>query len=204
MCHKLEARFFRELGSLDPAEVCRRALCRYDRDRECYLLEAWAGEYEIHPGRAEIRSGSSGVLPVTIEAGLSIIFYLLRSRDIPLRNEWISEKDLPGGLTFFRGPHAVPARLIAQRFANDREGFKNACRGRGGKPLDLGRAAYEFRILPRVPAAVLFWEADQEFEAQARLLFDRTISFHLPLDVIFGLSVETCERIASGAISPVP
>ena len=188
--------FFKELLQTRPEEVCRRALCQYDASIKSYLVETWIGVYCVDPGSAQIKPcNSSPSLDPGFE--LAVLFYLLRAKDLPLSGEWISEKDIPDGVTFFRGPHALPVHLVAERFGHDLEGLGKACEGLGGTPLDMADAAYSFRVLPRVPAAVLLWAADSEFEAEARMLFDRTISSHLPLDVIFGLSVEVCSRIAS-------
>ena len=60
----------------------------------------------------------------------------------------------------------------------------------------MADSAYVFRIVPRVSASVLLWRRDDEFDAEAKILFDRTISDHLPMDVIFGLTVELFTRIA--------
>ncbi len=196
MCHKLDMRFFQELAAMDPDEVCRNAICEFDPERRAYKIEAWGQDCEVFPDRGEIRPATPPLPPVGVEFGLAILFYLMRAGDLPVAGEWISEKDLPGGVTFFRGPHAVPARLIAERFTEDIDGFRAACEELGGAPVDLADAAYSFRFLPRVPVAVLFWRADEEFDAEARLLFDRTISEHLPIDVIFGLSEEVCFRLA--------
>ena len=46
---------------------------------------------------------------------LFIIHYLLKSKEIEISNEWISEKDIPGGTTFFRGPHEIPTNLTSHR-----------------------------------------------------------------------------------------
>lgn len=62
----------------------------------------------------------------------------------------------------------------------------------------MGDAAYRFSFLPRVQVAVVLWRGDEEFGAEARLLFDRTIGEHLPLDVIFSLASEVCDRISKG------
>jgi hypothetical protein len=198
MCHKLDARFFQQLSAMKPAEVCRRTLAQWNGEKGCYRLTAWGGEYEVDPKPGEIRPGSAGTRAVSNESGLTIIFYLLGGQDLPLTGEWISEKDIPGGEGFFRGPHAVPSHLITDRFGEDVEGFRAVCARLGGKPLDMADAAYVFRILPRVPAAVLLWRGDEEFPAEAKLLFDRMIGAHLPLDCVFALAGELCERIGRG------
>jgi hypothetical protein len=196
MCHKLDMRFFQELEGMNPDDVCRRTLCAFDRDRACYLVEAWGERYEVYAGRGEILPVNRAMPPVSIEWGLVILFYLLRSQDTPIGGDWISEKDLPGGVTFFTGPHAIPTHLIKDRFGNEIDGFKEVCENLGGKPIDMADAAFVFRILPRVPVAVLLWRGDDEFDAEARVLFDRTISQQLPLDVIFGMTVVLCSSIA--------
>ena len=200
MCHKLDARFFAQLAGLPADEVCRRALCRFDPARGCFQLEAWGGEYEIFPREAEIRP-LPGTRPASSELGLAIVFYLMESQDLPLANEWVSEKDVPGGVGFFLGPHAIPGGLVAARFGADVESFSRVCQSLCGAPLEMGDAAFAFRVLPRVPVAAILWKEDDEFPADLRLLFDRTISRHLPLDVIFGLCEEVCHRLA-GAPDP--
>jgi hypothetical protein len=196
MCHKLDMRFFQELRGMDPDIVCRRTLCEYDSSRECYIVEAWDENYEVYPERGEIIPINQEIPPVSIEWGLVILFYLLRSQDIPIAGEWISERDLPGGVTFFTGPHAIPTYLIQERFGYEIDGFERVCKNLGGRSIDMADTAFVFRILPRVPVAVLLWQGDDEFDAEARILFDKTISQQLPLDVIFGMTVVLCSSIA--------
>jgi hypothetical protein len=56
----------------------------------------------------------------------------------------------------------------------------------------MADAAFSFSITPRIPVAVLLWVGDDEFESEAKLLFDKTIVQHLPLDIIYALAVEIC------------
>ncbi len=202
MCHKLDPRFFDELARLEPPDVCRRALCDYDQETCSYLVRAWGSRYRVTPAQHDISPFGEGPL-VNLETGLSILFYLLKAKDRPVTGEWISEKDLSGGTTFFRGPHAIPVHLIEERFGQDLDSFQRVCERLQGSPLSLADASYSFQVLPRVPAAVLFWPADHEFEARARMLFDRSIEHHLPIDIIFGISEELSFRIAgkSSAVS---
>jgi hypothetical protein len=192
--------FYQHLAGMDPEEVCRRAACSYNRERQCFLIDAWSGRYEVFPVRSEILpfKQQGGVFNLWIE--LTLLFYLVGAKEIFVKNEWVSEKDIPTGEAFFRGPHTVPTHLLAERFGNDLEGFSNRCHELGGEPVDMADAAFEFRILPRVPVAVLLWKSDEEFGAESRLLFDRTISEHLPLDIIFSLTVELCQRISGSSL----
>jgi hypothetical protein len=59
----------------------------------------------------------------------------------------------------------------------------------------MADAAFAFQIAPRIPAAVLYWEGDEEFGAEAKLLFDKSISAHLALDVIYAMAAGMCKRL---------
>ncbi len=126
---------------------------------------------------------------------LFIVHYLLKSKEIELSNEWISEKDIPGGTTFFRGPHEIPTNLVSRRFNDDVKAFKNRSQQLQGSPLNLADAAYSFKITPRIPVAVLYWRGDDDFRAEAKILYDRTIAEHLPSDIVYALAVGVCERL---------
>ncbi|MCK5094409.1 MAG: DUF3786 domain-containing protein, partial [Spirochaetes bacterium] len=69
------------------------------------------------------------------------------------------------------------------------------CLALGGKPVEMGDAAFQFQVLPRIPVVAVLWYADEEFDASAKLLMDATIEQHLPLDVIFGMALEFIGRI---------
>jgi len=195
MSHQIDDLYFEELGEMDPHEVCRRTSSRFNPEDRCYTLTVWDREYEISPERKTITQITDGPQPVNLLLGLFIILYLLKSKTTRISGQWISEKDMPGGVAFFSGPHTIPTNMIAKRFGDNPEGFKQTCASLGGTPLDMADAAYAFTVVPPIPVAVLLWRGDEEFPAEAKLLFDKTITEHLALDVIFGLAVEICSTL---------
>ncbi len=195
MNHQIDQHYFEELAERDPEEVCRRTLSRFDKEKQCYTLTVWGKEYEISPEEKTIALLANPPQPVDIFLGLFIIIFLLKSKDIDISGQWISEKDMQGGVAFFTGPHTIPTKMIADKFGHDLEGFKQTCLDLGGSPLDMAEAAFSFMIVPAIPVAVLLWKGDEEFSAEARLLFDKTITEHMALDIIFGLTVEICSAL---------
>ncbi len=179
---------------MEPAPVCRRTLCGYHRVKQCYMIPAWGTVFEVYPESAKIIDTSGK--KVSRNAGLSILFYLLRGKESLTIGEWITEKDIPGGVTFFTGPHAIPSGLVAEKVKNNLDLFIRACKELGGEAGDMGDASCVFRILPRIPVAVIYWLGDEEFKPETKLLFDRSISEHLPLDIIYALSYELLQRIS--------
>jgi hypothetical protein len=43
----------------------------------------------------------------------------------------------------------------------------------------------------------VYWVGDEDFPAEAKVLFDKTIIDHLALDIVFALAVLVCNRIAN-------
>lgn len=187
---------FQDLAEKDPEDVCRRALCRYDGNIGCYTLSVWGEDYAVFPEESRIIRLGDDKSDIKTFQGLFMVHYLLTSKEIPIGKEWISEKDIPGGSTFFRGPHEIPAYLIEKRYGDNVGGFRDVCEQLGGMPLDMADKAYSFRIAPRIPVAVLLWKGDDEFPAESKILFDRSIIEHLALDIVFSLAVLICTKIA--------
>ena len=189
MCHKLDPVFFSRLADLDPDDVRARSLCDPESGGG-YAVPFLIWRYRVDPARRLIEPLTSGAREVSADLGLLLLFYLLHAKDTPLEGRWVSEFDLPGGALFFRGPHRFRTDDLAERFGRDLESFDEASRRLGGARVELGDRAYRFQVLPRVPAAAVLWRADEEFTASAKLLLDASVKEHLPLDVVFGLSLE--------------
>lgn len=200
MAYPVDTLFYEMLAVQKPDEVCRRALCRYDSAQKCYVLSAWGDEYVIDPDNHKIYHRVENHRPPHDYFAIFLIHYLLGAKQIETRNQWVSEKDIPGGTTFFRGPHQIPTNLITQRHGSDLAAFGNCCQQLGGARIDLADAAYTFFAAPRIPLAVLYWQGDDEFGPEAGLLYDRSISAHLALDAVYALAVDTCARIGANQL----
>jgi len=85
--------------------------------------------------------------------------------------------------------------LITGRFKDELGLFKKECKKAGGVSIEMADAAYTFEITPTLPVAVLYWQGDEDFPSEAKLLFDRTIEQQLPLDILYALAVEICHTL---------
>ena len=107
MTNSIDSSYFIELAEKNPEDVCRLALCDYDPIKKGYRISVWGEDYGIYPKESQIIRLQENNQDVGHLLGLFIIYYLLRSKDISISKEWISEKDIPGGPTFFRGPRSL-------------------------------------------------------------------------------------------------
>ena len=195
MTNSIDAIYFKELAEQNPEDVCKRALCRYDDIKKCYVLSVWGDEYAIYPYELKIDRLSKRFQCPHEYLYVFIIHYLLKLKETELFKEWISEKDIPGGTTFFRGPHEIPTNLISSRYGSDIKKFRKICEQLDGTPFNMADAAYVFKITPRIPVAVLYWDGDDEFPPESKILYDKSVTEHLASDIIFALAVDICTRI---------
>jgi hypothetical protein len=160
--------------------------------------------YSVGPGqKIAARSGVCGK-PTPAGAGhrpesgnfhLFALHYLLGAKAVEIAGHWISEKEVPGGATFFRGPHRIPTDRVSNRFENDLHGFRKRCEQLAGEPVRMADAAYTFAITRRIPVAALYWCEDDDFPAECELLYDETIRKHLAADIIYSLGVGICRTL---------
>jgi hypothetical protein len=123
-----------------------------------------------------------------------LLRYLVSAGGEPTGEE-ITEKDLPGGVTFFRGPHALPVAPVAERFGSDLRAFLARGRELGAEAVSHGDAALRFLPFEKIPVTYVLWKADDEFPASVSVLFDRSIGRWFEPDMIFLLVGEITARI---------
>ncbi len=81
---------------------------------------------------------------------------------------------------------------LVNAFSSKLKELACACEKYGGKNVkskyNSPDLAYEFRVFPKIPVILLFWDENDGFEADAKLLFDETIIEHLDIESIMFLS----------------
>ncbi len=196
MEYAVDKRLFEELSRRDPQEVELPQFCIYNELKQCFDVSAWKGNYQISPAKASIEPMAGTPKPFDFFA-IFLVNYLLSEKCSIPEGEWISEKDLVGGVTFFRGPHEVPTKIITRRFGDNLDLLRDRCIELGGQPLDMADLSYSFEIIGSVRVALLYWQGDEDFATEAKLLFDKSLATTLALDVVYALLCAVCESIAS-------
>jgi len=170
-----------------PEEICHKALVNYDHEKG-FLLPFLNQTFNILPTKRSIVPLYRHAPKIkSFELDLVILIYLLRAKAIDIRGKIVNEKQIPGGETFFRGPHSLNTRPMEEIFGEDREAFLSAGKRLNGEMRKLGDASICLPVFPRVPVTLILWEKDDEFPAEIKVGFDSTISSHLPLDIIWAM-----------------
>lgn len=118
---------------------------------------------------------------------LALLFYHLETSDgAPLEGRWISFHELPDGKFYAQAFQGYTGAKLARALNGELELFIEACGKAGGERLSgetiPGDAAFRFEALPKVPVLAAFWSGDEDFPANAQVLFDASAPHHLPTD----------------------
>ncbi len=187
--------YWQELSALDPNDVCQRALVSFQAGRGYQVL--FLNQVVVcHPESTLIRRMDSPEKTLSFQEYLVLLVYLLKAQDRPLDEKKVSERELPGGELFFRGPHALLKEPLEKKFSQDLRGFLQSGLGQGGRETGKGDASFELPVLPRIPVEYILYAADEEFPSQISINFDSSISRQLPLDVIWALINITSRRLS--------
>lgn len=193
MAEYLDSHHWQALAAADPAALCRGHRCRYLPESSSYQITLWGIDFRVDCRQRQIIAAGPAAHPYF---NVFIVSYLLLAREIVPRGEWVSEKDFPGGATFFRGPHLLPTARIVATHGDDLAAFSARCGALGGRELAMADRAFTFAIAPEIPVAALYWRGDADFSAEAKILYDRSLIAALPLDVVYSLGVTICHRLA--------
>ena len=177
----------RELASeLDPIAAAARCGATYEvgADGGSFTLRFFDLDVAISFPGLEFEPGCS--LPPHVRALL--VYYLARSDGSMPSGDWRSFADLPDGRFYARAFQGYTGDALTRRLEERAAELPRAIETLGGRALARGDlatnadSAWVIPGLPRVPVALVWWNADDEFPARAELLFDATAPHHLPTD----------------------
>ena len=119
-----------------------------------------------------------------IGSSLALLLYYYATCDGTKQSgEWISFSELPDGRFYNQAYQGYTGGVLAQVFRNDFNLFCQVAENMKGRRVYLlGDAAYEFYVLPLVSLLLVTWRGDEDFNATYQVLFDESISHHLPTD----------------------
>jgi hypothetical protein len=136
-----------------------------------------------------------------IATRILLLHYLLTADGTPMAGKWMAFRSMPGGLGYDEAFRGRASRRLASAFGQDPEAFETSARLLGGEPLAFGDVSFMFRALPRVWLAVILHLADEEFPAEANVLFDATTEHYLPTEDVAVLGGMLAGRLIKAARS---
>lgn len=129
---------------------------------------------------------------------LLLKYLLLCPKGLPVDDEWVNYRDLKdsGPLTVYFNDNVL--NVLSTRYSGRKNDLEAAAADLGGRPPARDYpydVAVVFRPLPRVPVLLLFNDADEEFPAQAGVLFERRAERFLDAECLAVLGVALSDEL---------
>lgn len=111
-----------------------------------------------------------------------LLYYLIAADGTALTGNWVSFADLPDGRIYNAAYQGYSGDEIVKTFGLDLPAFISVCLNAGGKPVEIGSAAFVIQVLPKLPLLVTYWLGDEDFPSACKILFDSSATHYLPID----------------------
>jgi hypothetical protein len=104
-----------------------------------------------------------------------LILHYVMAPAASLSGNWVAYREIPGATFYFSAFVKRAVDPLKKMFGRNAALLEKHAKALGGIPIDAGDMGYEFRLFPKVPIQLILWEGDEEFPAEANILFDESI-----------------------------
>jgi hypothetical protein len=135
---------------------------------------------EIHDALTGKNAHTSRLIPT--------LYYYSKAQNIGVANEWVKFNTLRGSWACRYSFNEENLDRLASLFSKNKEKLFRALERLGGQEVEHGDAGFELSYLPMVKVLLVFEDADEEFPASVRLLYDKNSIFYLPHEQLGDIS----------------
>ena len=179
---------------LDRREL--QARFRLEGDEEAQYIVYFHQRYQIdqRTGMLTLEEEPERELPFNAVMTIYHLFYYAKpeakvsGRFVPFREV---KRAAPFDAAFKRNVLDAAARTFDGHLAE----LHRACQALDGRPLKQGDAGYEILAFDCMPLQFVFWDGDDEFPAQANILFDADITDFLHEETVVCVGDELFRRL---------
>jgi hypothetical protein len=169
-----------EMKGISPYAVASKSGTDYDgsRFRIPFFNRVFLVQY---PEVKVVEEGNSVRVPQYLE--IILLHYLLQSGGVPVADEWIAYRQLPGSALFEARFRQMAVNPLLRIFGDDVEALRKAGEAVGGIPITrTGDAAFRFTALPRIPMACIYFQGEEGIPSSVNILFDASAEYYLPTE----------------------
>lgn len=181
------------LQQRSPGKLVMYSGCRQDADGDFRLNFFWQ-EYVISAEDFTVRRAADDEIPSSFIQSLILTYMVTADGTTPSRR-WIGFRELPDGMFYVQAFRGYTGIRLVRQLGGGIDAFRRAAESMESEPVEaVGDAGYAFALLPRIRVAVVYWQGDEEFPSQARVLFEDTAAHYMPTD---GLAIMGSHLVGS-------
>ena len=186
--------------TMDQADICRR-LPEVTRTDAHLTLWHYGRQFAVHREDGVI-SALTDDKPVEIMPQLNIYtLFWYASASARLSGEWIPFRELKDGSPFTTAFQNGILTPLAATFSGKGDRLEESVEALRGKRL--AESGFLLPAFDCIPVKLLFWDGDDEFPAQANVLFDRSATDFIHIESIVTIATEMLYQMADAAELPV-
>jgi len=115
---------------------------------------------------------------VPLQEQVLLLHYLQNCRP-HVSGRWIAYREIPGATFYFDAFVKRAVDPLKQMFGHNLDGLRRAAAKLHAVDPGGGTPGVQLTVLPYAPLQVIVWEGDEEFPAEANILFDSTAGDYL-------------------------
>jgi hypothetical protein len=134
---------------------------------------------------------------VPLQEQILILHYL--QADLPAQpfGDWVAYREIRGAAFYYAAFLKRAVEPLKKVFGQDVAGLTHAAARLNGVAVGFGDAGFDFQAFPKVPVRLILHAGDDEFPAEASILFDRSIERVLSPEDIAWLAGMVVYRLIS-------
>lgn len=144
---------------------------------ESLTIKFLSEEYKVDIKERKIYSLSSKGLAKEFISVLILHFVLRKLEGLPqLTGQWVSFKELSGIEGYYPAFRKRSIEPIIRKYGDNPEGLASVLRKFPGRIAEQGDTGIILEPFELVPLMIILWHKDEEFGAEANILFDKSIN----------------------------
>ena len=161
--------------SQEPFEVILKRSGFESPDADVFRIPFLDRIYRVGFPLFEFKDMTEGKKEIPLQEQVLILHYMSATEMPEATGSWVSYREIPGAAFYFGAFVKRAVEPLKKVFGQNLSGFSDAAAKLHATAIENGDAAFEFKVLPAVPLQLILWKADDEFPAEANILFDSTI-----------------------------
>lgn len=194
LCEKWREEFL----TMDQEKLCRK-LPELKREGDYLTICHFARKYGIHRKTGQVIAMEDD-RPVSNDVKMNLynLFYYAKE-GASLQNRWVPFRDVKAAGQFDSAYKKHVLIPFALTFSGKTKELCAAAQKMGGVRVPQGDAGYLLKCFDCIPMQFLFWDRDDEFEAQTNILFDYSVTDFIHVESTVSLAIEGIMRLAEEA-----
>ena len=150
--------------------------------------------YHVTYPRFEFEDAQVPEAQVPLQEQVLILHYMQGCRPL-LRGRWIAYREITGAGFYWSAFVKRAIDPLKKVFGQNVAGFQLAADKLQASAIPNTPSGYRFDVLPYAPLQMILWEGDDEFAAEANILFDATVGDYLSAEDAAWLASLTVYRL---------